>query len=214
MKKYYQQFVTFLDQENKDEALRYALSLLEEEKMSIEQLYATILTPSLTEFSCLLEDKQICIWREHVRTSIVRTILESTYPYIIKRKQKSAKNTKKIMVFCPSQEFHEIGAIIVTHLLSLHGFNAQYVGANTPKEDVINAIRALKPDYVAISVTNYYNLIVTNRMVKDIREFAPLVKIIVGGQAFLHQGALDSVIHDYYLSSQDDIIHFAEEVNV
>jgi methanogenic corrinoid protein MtbC1 len=210
MEQYYQQFLTHLNQENKDDALQYALSLLNEEKVTIEDLYQFILTPSLTEYSCPLADKQICIWKEHVRTSIIRTILEATYAYITKRKQ--PKRQEKIIVVCPTEEYHEIGAIMVTHLFALQGFNVQFVGANTPKEDVVGAIRALKPDYVAISVTNYYNLVVTNRIVKDIREQAPTVKIIVGGQAFLHQGALESVIHDYYLASQADIVRFAREV--
>ncbi|MGD9886488.1 MAG: cobalamin-dependent protein [Bacilli bacterium] len=55
------------------------------------------------------------------------------------------------------------------------------MGANTPKHDILSAVSVFKPDYVAISVTNYYNLVVTKQITKAIKEKDPSVKIIVGG---------------------------------
>jgi hypothetical protein len=86
--------------------------LLETNQVTVEELYERILTPSLVQYSCPVQDKQICIWKEHVRTSIIRTILESTYAFIIKRKETIQPLHKKIMVLCPTEEFHEIGAIM------------------------------------------------------------------------------------------------------
>lgn len=214
MEKIYQSFINYLDGEDKDQAVKFALMLLETNQVTVEELYERILTPSLAHYSCPVQDKQICIWKEHVRTSIIRTILESTYAFIIKRKEMIQPLHKKVMVLCPTEEFHEIGAIMITHLFALQGFDAQYVGANTPKEDIVSAMRALQPDYIALSVTNYYNLVVTNRIVQGIRNANPQVKIIVGGQAFLHQGALDAVVHDYYFKGFDDIVCFGRELQV
>lgn len=214
MDKLYQTFINYLDREDKDQTVKFALSLLSSDQLTIEELYENILTPSLVEYSCPVADKQICIWKEHVRTSIIRTILESTYAFIIKRKEAIKPLQKKVMVLCPSEEFHEIGAIMITHLFILQGFEAQFVGANTPKEDIVSAMRALAPDYIALSVTNYYNLVITNRIAHEVRQANPQVKIIVGGQAFLHQGALDAVIHDYYFKEYADIIRFGMEQTV
>jgi methanogenic corrinoid protein MtbC1 len=109
------------------------------------------------------------------------------------------------MVLCPSEEYHEIGAIIVNNFFLLAGFNSQYIGANTPKQDIIMAVKALQPDYVALSVTNYYNIVITKQITEAIKSQYPAVKIIVGGQAFRQAGAIEQVTHDIYLKNVQEI---------
>ena len=174
-------------------------------------IYEHFLIPSLSDYKCLKKDEEICIWKEHTRTSIIRTILEASYSYLIKAKQKSIK--KKVITLCPQEEYHEIGAIIANNYLSLVGFDASYIGANTPADDIISAIRVLQPDYVALSVTNYYNLVVTKRLTERIRKEFPNVKIIVGGQAFKHPESLNQITYDYQLNSYEDILAFRKEVS-
>jgi MerR family transcriptional regulator, light-induced transcriptional regulator len=205
MHPYYPAFLKLVNQENKDEAMIYVLNLLKEKKIELYDLYDFFLRPVLNEFECTSEDEAICIWKEHVRTSIVRTILESTYPYLIEIKKTVEKNHQKVMVVCPSEEFHEVGAIIVTNYFSLAGFDAQYIGANTPKNDILSAVKALKPDYLALSVTNYYNLVVTKQITEQVKGLYPNVKIIVGGNAFNKPGALDHLVYDYHLTHKEDI---------
>ncbi|MFA5467204.1 MAG: cobalamin B12-binding domain-containing protein [Candidatus Izemoplasmatales bacterium] len=210
-KQLYDHFIDLLEIEDKDGALNYVLTLLETEKISIEVLYEELLAPSLLQFSCKLEDQEICIWREHTRTSIIRTILEATYPFIVKRKKTVPVLRKKVIVVCPQEEYHEIGAIMATNYFSLAGFEAQYIGANTPKEQIISAVKALKPDYLALSVTNYYNLFTTKKTIDEIREQYPHVKIIVGGQAFMYHNALDQLTYDHHIIKVQDIFLLAEE---
>ncbi|MBU0997134.1 MAG: cobalamin B12-binding domain-containing protein [Firmicutes bacterium] len=199
-KTYYNTFLKYLDDENRDASIDYALQLIQEQKVTLEEMYLEILTPSLTEFFCSNEDEEICIWKEHERTSIIRTILESLYVYVIHRKKQIPSKGKTVMVLCPSEEYHEIGAIIVSHFFALSGYDAKYIGANTPKNDIVSAVKALKPDMLALSVTNYYNIVVTKKITEEIKSKYPDVKIIVGGQAFSHKDALSQVQYDYHLS--------------
>jgi methanogenic corrinoid protein MtbC1 len=118
------------------------------------------------------------------------------------------------VVLTPSFEYHEIGAIMVSHYLRLQGFNAHYIGANTPKSEILSALRAYEPDYVALSVTNPYNIVVTKQITEEIKKFFPEVKIILGGQAFKHDGAKENLAVDYILQTLDDIKRFAKEVSV
>jgi methanogenic corrinoid protein MtbC1 len=210
----YDQFLTYLKKEDKKQSVLFALSLLEEEKLSIEDLYKHILAPSLIFFECDVNDEDICIWKEHTRTSIIRTIIEAVYPYIVKRVEKIKPIGKKVVVLTPAFEYHEIGAIMVSHLMVLQGFDATYIGANTPKQDIISALRAYHPDYIALSVTNPYNIVVTQQICDEIKKFFPEIKIILGGQAFNDQAALSSVKYDYLLSDFDAIKQFADEVSV
>jgi len=63
----------------------------------------------------------------------------------------------------------------------------------------------LSPDYLALSVTNYYNIVVAKQITDEIKAKYPHVKVIVGGQAFLQKGALEQVAHDYYLPDAERI---------
>lgn len=211
-KKTYEQFLTYLRKEDKKQSVLYALSLLDQEKISIEELYEYFLAPALIYFECDVDDEDICIWKEHTRTSIIRTIIEASYPYIIKRKEQLSPLNKKVIVLTPAFEYHEIGAIMVSHLMLLHGFEATYVGANTPKQDIVSALRAYRPDYIALSVTNPYNIVVTQQVCDEIKRFFPDIKIILGGQAFHNQAAMDKIQYDYLLADFKAIKIFADEV--
>lgn len=209
MNQYYFDFINILEKEDKDQALIFVLDLMKNQQISLEELYEQLLGPSLWNFKCQDIDQKVCIWKEHTRTSIVRTILEATYFEIIRRKALVKPLNKKVVVFTPSEEYHEIGAIMAASYFSLAGYNGQYIGANTPKHDILSAIGVFKPDYVAISVTNYYNLVVTKQITKAIKEKYPSVKIIVGGQAFSQPDALEQVDHDYFLTSFQNIFELA-----
>ncbi len=209
---YYEKFMTYLEKEDKDQAVKYAISLLSEKKIDIETLYLELLRPSLSHFSCKEEDADICIWKEHLRTSIIRTILEISYLYILNERKPKKASKPKIVVLTPAFELHEIGAIMSTHFMMLEGLNASYIGANTPKNEILNAIRAYHPDMIALSVTNPYNLIVTKQTTDEIRRFFPEVKIILGGQAFSDPNHLRTLQYDYHIQSFADLKTFAKAV--
>jgi methanogenic corrinoid protein MtbC1 len=210
--KEFKKFLSLLKIEDKEQSVLYALSLLESKKMSIEDLYKVLLAPSLMYFECDVDDLEICIWKEHHRTSIIRTVLESSYSYIVKRKDEIKNIGKKVVVLTPAFEYHEIAAIMVSHFMLLQGFDASYIGANVPNSEIISAIRTYKPDYIAFSVTNPYNIVVTKQVCDELKRFFPEVKIVLGGQAFKDQAALPSIQYDYLLDTFDDIKKFADEV--
>jgi len=207
-KKDYDIFLKYLEDEDKDKALTFILDRFESGQ-KVKDVYESFLIPSLANFECF-ESEDICIWKEHVRTSIIRTILESSYKYIIRDRLEN--NKIKILTVCPQEEYHEIGAIIANHYFNLVGFQSIYVGANTPNDNIVSAIKAIRPDYVAISVTNYYNLVVTKKLTNMIHSEFPNIKIIIGGQAFSHQGALGQVDYDFMLGTYEDIKKFRDEV--
>ncbi len=209
----YYRFVALLSSEDKGSSVEYALQLLHEENVSLLELYQDFLARSLNEYVCPIEDKEACIWREPARTAIVRTIVEATYPYVLAEKTRKAQLNQTVLVVCPSEEYHEVGALIVANFFELAGFNARYIGANTPKKDILSAVKVLKPDYLALSVTNYYNVVQTKQITDEVKSLFPEVKIILGGAAFSHPSSLSVVQYDYHLTSYDSIEALAKEVS-
>ena len=205
----YKEFINKLDNELKDDCLLLIIELFEN-GATIKEIYDNYLIPALARYECNSSVEEICIWKEHARTSIIRTILESTYPYLIKQKNKTIN--KRILIACPQLEYHEIGAIIATNYFILEGFDAKYIGANTPSEQIISALKILKPDYIALSITNYYNMVATKKLTEKIKLEYPNIKIIIGGQAARNETTLSQLNYDYLIQTHEDIQKFKDGI--
>lgn len=187
MHQIYGEFLEYLDNEDKENCINLITSKLDKKELDIPTLYKEILEPSLNAFYCDAEEEKMCIWKEHIRTSIIRTIIEICYLYILKeRKEKGVKLLNQtILIGCPAEEYHDTGAKMIADIFTLYGFNAIFVGANTPKEEIRDAINLLKPKFIGISVTISYNLVEAEKAISLIKQHTEFDgKIVVGGQAF------------------------------
>lgn len=180
----YQSILEALQQENKEKALTLSLEALDQEKLSVADLYQEILTPALAHVVEEYRSEKELIWREHVRSGIVRTIVECCYPRILEEKKKIEHLDKTVLVICPDLEDHEIGARMAADFYELAGYDTFFTGARTPLKTAIQAVRQIRPYYVVISVTNFYNFVSVKRTVDSLRKQAdyPLI-VITGGRA-------------------------------
>jgi len=211
MNKYLMEFNEIIESENREESLKFIREILENRKLSVIEVYEQILTPSLNSMEST-GDEQVDIWKEHIRTSIIRTIIENSYSYVIRDRDEKygVRSGKKIAVICPIDEYHELGARMITDYFIMLGYDAIYVGSNTPKEVFISGLKTQKLDYIAISISNPYHLISARNTIARIREEDQNVKIIVGGNAISKLGEKAEILKaDYYLSTFDDIISLA-----
>lgn len=208
MNKHFDKFILLLEQENRKEALNYILSLLNSGTYSIIEIYEQILAPSLNTMTST-GDEDTDIWREHVRSSIIRTIVENCYSYVMKEREEKydISSKKTVAVVCPKDEHHELGARMITDYFTMLGYNAVFVGSNTPKEVFIAGLKSQKLDYIALSITNPYHLISARNTIAKIRETSSETKIIAGGHAISKLGEKkESLGADYYMSTFNDII--------
>lgn len=173
---FYQAFEA-LDQER---CIQLTFDALNSESISIEDLYEHVLRKSLSSLTDKESDPTHKIWKEHIQSSIVRTIIEMTYPFVLKNRPLNL--SKKAAVVCPDGEQHELGARMVSDYLRLLGYETYFVGRDTPRLEFIDMIRTLNLDVVAISVTNYYNLSKALQTVVDVKENFPNVTLVAGGR--------------------------------
>ena len=216
MHPFYEIFLKFLDNENKQKCVEFIISKLDSKEIDVPTLYTEILEPSLNLFYCEVEDEKLCIWKEHIRTSIISTIIEICYPYIIKeKKERGIKSNKiKVLVGCPAEEFHDVGAKMIADFFTLYGYDAIYVGANTPRTEIRDAINILKPKIIALSVTNYFNIMEAEKAISLIKENTDFDgKIVVGGMAFMNNPEIYKKIGaDIIVENYEDIQKLIEEV--
>lgn len=211
MNKYLMEFNAIIESENREKSLSYINEILTNRKLSVIEVYEQILTPSLNSMEST-GNEESDIWKEHIRTSIIRTIIENVYPHVIRERDEKygVKSGKKIAVICPTDEYHELGARMITDYFTMLGYESIYVGSNTPREVFVSGLKTQKLDYIAISISNPYHLISTRNTIERIREVDNNVKIIVGGNAISKLGEKAEILKaDYYLTTFDDIISLA-----
>lgn len=212
MEEYLKKFNDLLQDQDRYGCIKYAEDLVKSKKVSIPDLYEKILGPAMIVVGEKVLDNELKIWQEHIYASIVRSVVENCYTYVIDEIKKIS-NPKKVIVICPRDEYHEIGPRMVADFFVLLGHDVTYIGGNTPKEDFVLAIKNIKPDVVAISVSNNYNVIAAKDTIELIKTIVSDFKIIVGGSAFeLDKSLYKQINADYQAKTFDDIKRIGSEL--
>jgi methanogenic corrinoid protein MtbC1 len=154
------------------------------EQVSIKELYGEIITKALYDVGELWEYNKISVATEHLASAIVEAILNQLYFEIISKEKKG----KTVIAACVENEFHQIGIKMISDIFEMNGWNALFLGSNTPTSELISFIRLKNPDLLAISLSLYFHLPDLEKMIQKVQKEFPKLPILVGGQAFQHGG--------------------------
>ncbi len=205
----------YLAAEDRDNAHKTCMEALESGETDIRGLYEDVLAPALNRFGGDESRENETIWREHVLSGIVRGIIEAAFTYVMKeREAKGLACDARVLVFCPAGEDHELGARMAADFFLIWGFQAVFIGANTPEKTLLEAIKRVSPRYLSVSVSNDFNLFAAKRLIADLHsKFGSTLTILAGGRAF---GKLEStwaeVGADRHVAGYDDIGRLRAEV--
>ncbi|SHJ20201.1 B12 binding domain-containing protein [Dethiosulfatibacter aminovorans DSM 17477] len=208
MYRYLEEFLAFFNRNDKDGCVEYSITGIRNGDFSIPDLYEKILKPALYSLDECMDEKD-CIWNEHVKSSIVRTIIGSVYPLVIQMGRSRKKLDINVILICPEDEHHDIGLKMTSDFFTLEGYTPIYIGSHTPRDQICRAISNTKPKYVAISVTDYYHILEAKKLVERIRKtYGRDIKVLVGGNAFKsNQRTVDQIDADLYLEKYEDIVN-------
>lgn len=192
----YDRYVKALKDLDKPTCVSMALGALESGTADIVALYQEILAPALNSIVTAELNTKDAIWKEHVRSEITRTVIECCYPYVLKAAEGRgpAGQAGKVMIVLPAEEYHELGARMGADFFLINGFDALFVGSNTPREEILGGITWFRPDYIDIHVVNYYNLFKAKELIRQIRELDPHVKILGSGYAFCQDSGFSASV--------------------
>lgn len=154
------------------------------ESVPVKDIYEKFLKPALYTIGELWEQNKISVATEHLASAIVESLLNEIYLHL-----KALKKVEKtVIVTCLENEYHQIGARMVSDIFELNGWNVYFLGTNTPQKDLLNYIRMVKPHLVAISLSIYFHLPTLESTLNQIRSEFPETPVLIGGQAFLRGG--------------------------
>ncbi len=92
----------------------------------------------------------------------------------------------RIVVACPSDEWHEISAMTVAYLCGARGCLVDYLGANLPISDLAKYCAQIRPNYVFLSLTILRSVIEAKNLSQELAtQVLPLAPVGVGGQSAL-----------------------------
>lgn len=165
-------------------AVRAAVDAVRSGDLGVEELYTQVLSVLLMDTGASWQQGSTMVWEEHFASATVRTIIESLALDVAEAATKVPRLGKVAVLACPPEESHDLGLRMLVDRMQLHGWDAYFIGADTPVAEIIAAAISLKADLVALSVATHYNRMLLRDVVDELQARLPGIRIGVGGPAF------------------------------
>jgi len=121
-------------------------------QLGFENTMLNIVFPFLTRIGFLWQIDSINPAQEHFITNLIRQKLIVAIDGQYNNFQNP--NKKKYMLFLPDGELHEISLLFSAYLIKARGNHIIYLGQSMPIEDVAEAYKIHKPDYLLTIITS------------------------------------------------------------
>ncbi len=169
---------------DREGGVRAAVEAVRSGAVDPDTLYTHVLSPLLADTGATWQQGTTMVWEEHFATAMVRTIIESLFLDVREKAAAGPRLGKVAVLACPPGEYHDLGLRMLTDRMQLHGWDAYFLGADTPVDEIVSAARTFKADLVALSAATHYNRLLLREVVDGIKRQLPGVRIGVGGPAF------------------------------
>lgn len=160
--------------------------------MPVDEIYLSIMQPVMYEVGRLWQVNEISIGTEHYCTASTQLIMAQIFPHVVNPKRVN----KGMVACCQGSELHELGMRMVCDFFEMAGWDTYFMGANTPGESVVAAVKSFPTDLLCISSTMGTGLPLTRSLIRDVKialgDEPP--KIMVGGLPFLMNPKLADVV--------------------
>lgn len=175
----------------------------------IEGFYLQVLQPVLYEVGTLWEKAKISVAQEHLASAIVSRVMASVH--LVERT--SIKSYGKAVIAASPNEYHEIGASMISDILEHDGWDVAYLGGNVPRADLLQYLCEFSPELLALSVTIPFNVNRVKEIIAAIRSDETLreIKVMVGGRAFNDNEDLWQLVGaDGFAANLSEMRHLAQ----
>jgi len=151
-----------------------------DDKESVRDIYENLFQQSMYEVGELWEYNRISVAVEHMATAITEHLLSLIYPRLFS----SERIGRSAVIACVANEYHQLGGKMVADIFEMNGWDAYFLGANTPAHDLMELIDRKSPELIGLSLSIYFNIENLRMVLDSIHERFPNRPVLVGGQAF------------------------------
>jgi methanogenic corrinoid protein MtbC1 len=149
----------------------------------IRDIYLYVFQPALRQVGQLWQQNRITVADEHFFSAAVQMIMARLHDRVFRVPKKGPR----LLATCAPGELHEIGMRMIADLFELDGWPTDYLGADTPADDLIAYVVQRDHALIAISSTMACHVPAVAQMISQLRA-APggdRRKILVGGHPFV-----------------------------
>lgn len=147
--------------------------------LPFEEVFFKILIPLQHKVGDMWADGVVGVGVEHFVTQQVRQKFMSVLNHL-----RSSEDGPKIVIVCPPDELHEMGAQTAAYLCALHGCNPHYLGAQLPVKELAAFCTLVQPNLVLLSASNRLSDDEARDLARQYKEeVLPHCPIWAGGQA-------------------------------
>ena len=149
---------------------------------SVKDIYRYIITPVQQEIGRLWQLGKLTVVHEHYCTAATEIVMSELFRHLVPSR---AGREVRILAMCVQGERHCIALRMFADLMTIEGWQVQYIGPDTPTPSAIRFICEEKPSIVAVSVTFPRNIRYLESFVNALKESRSCnhVKILIGGRA-------------------------------
>ena len=169
---------------NRAAAVEETLFAVRERGLDIDAVYTRVLGPLLADTGSAWQRGTERVWEEHYASATVRTIVEALYLDVVKESQRRPRLGQVVVLACPPGELHDLGMRMLSDRMQLAGWDAHFLGADTPVDEIAAAATSLGADLIALSAATHYNRLLLREVIDGLKALLPAVRIGVGGPAF------------------------------
>ena len=164
-----------------DDTLLLDLLAAGERALGVEAALDHIVLPALIEAGRRWERGGLTVAQEHLLSEAIRTWLVF-HSYQIGDPEPDAP---RLLVGCPEDERHDLGAFALALLLRLHGMRVTYVGADVPTAALVDAVQTVPFDAVCLSVTAATSVPTARLACAALLSAQNGVRLYIGGRAIV-----------------------------
>ncbi len=143
-----------------------------------EDTFTGIVFPFLKRVGVLWVTGSITPAQEHFVSNLIRQKLISNIDAQISRKR---ENKKRVLLYLPENELHEIGLLFFTYITMKNGHEALYLGPQTPLYSVKESIQIWPADIIVTGTSSAFSGVQKEEYLQKLSEtFADQVIIVSG----------------------------------
>lgn len=151
------------------------------ESIDEKNLYLHIIFPVLQRIGNLWMIGNILPYQEHFSSNLIRSLLINSIDNV---KNIQKKKNKKILLFCPEHEHHELPLLFLHYILKSNGAEVIYLGVDTSIDILIYTYQKMKPQYIfAYLITNFAELDI-NEYINELCKIIKDAQLICAGPGF------------------------------
>lgn len=145
----------------------------------IEHLFSRTIIPLLTKMGELWQLNSLSVGHEHFFSNIYRGFVVSRTNALEVTDKK--KHGKKILMFLPPNEEHELSLLIYQYMFKREGWHVYYLGISVPYEDLKISYDQIKPDLSLTSLIAKTSANDFGTVIKEITKVIPEKELILSG---------------------------------